>query len=193
MAGEATHQIAIMGAIGRGIRTVDSLVAHLPIDRKGVLRPLSRLVGRAYVERDEDGAYQLTESGLSFLASGAPLKSGRKGPRDKVRRPKTENFRQRAWAAMRLQSRFVQADILMLAARPDDGDAASNLRTFVMLLVRAGYLIVLPDRVPGSGLTRTPQKVFRLTRNTGELAPAFRETRGVMHDANTGEDFPCRK
>jgi len=192
MRGIAKHQIAVMGAIGRGLRTLEQLVEHLPIPRNYVVRPLSRLVTKGHVERDEDGGYKLTSEGLSFIASGETIRYGRTGPRSKVRTVKGDYFRQRAWNAMRLQPRFMLTDILLLAQTPGDHDPTTNLRSYVHQLAASGFVLVLPDRVPSSGLTRTPHKVFRLVRDSGEKAPKYRRERRVMHDPNTGEDFPCR-
>jgi len=190
--GNATHQIAVMGALGRGLRTLDELEAHLPMSRRAIVKASGRLVERRYVDREEAGTYSLTAQGVAHLEAGLPMKSGPRGPHTGKRGPNRDTFRQRAWSAMRLTGRFTQADILLRAAVTDDGNAAGNLQRYVHLLVRAGYLAVLPTRVPGSAETSNGHRVYRVVRDTGERAPMYREGARAMSDLNTGGDFPCR-
>ncbi|HEY9212091.1 MAG TPA: helix-turn-helix domain-containing protein [Ancylobacter sp.] len=189
--GTATHQIAILGALGRGIRTIDELEAHLPISRRSIHRAVSRLIIRGLIAREEAG-YGLTRQGIDVLESGVVLKSGRYRSLTARRAPNRDTFRQRAWSAMRLQPRFVQADILLIAARDSDGNAFQNLQSWVGLLQKAGYLAILPTRTEKFGREAGGACVYRLVRNTGEIAPMYRATLGVLSDMNIGEDFRCK-
>ncbi|MCJ8142933.1 hypothetical protein MKI84_08390 [Ancylobacter sp. A5.8] len=191
MAGTATLLAAVLGAIGRGARSIDDLDAHLPIRRSDIHRTVHRLVLRKLIAREEAGTYQLTAQGVSVLEEGRVLRSGNYRPLTGRRAPNRDSFRQRAWNAMRLQPRFEVDDIVMLARRADDGNAIRSAYRFVDLLKRSGYVAVLPARAERIGST-SGARVFRLVRDTGEIAPMHREKLGVMSDLNTGEDFPCR-
>lgn len=192
MAGTATQQIAVMGALGRGMRSLDELEQHLPLSRRNIVKAVGRLIGRDYAAREEAGVYVLTPAGSDFLEAGHPLRSGPRGPATGRRAPNRDTFRQRAWSAMRLSGRFTQADIVRLAGRPDDSDPAGNLQRFILLLLKAGYLALLPTRVPGTAETSNGYRLYMLVRDTGEAAPMHRVRHHVLSDLNTGEDFPCR-
>lgn len=191
MGGIATQQAAVLGAIGRGARSIDDLVAHLPVSRRAIHRAVHRLVVRKLIARDEVGTYQLTGEGGLVLEEGRVLRSGTRGPLTGRRSRNRDSFRQRAWTAMRLQPRFEVDDIVMLARREGDGNPTRSTYRYIDLLKRAGYVVVLPARAERIGST-SGARVFRLLRDTGEMAPMHRDKLGVMSDLNTGEDFPCR-
>lgn len=191
MAGTATWQIAVLGAIGRGVLTADAIAAHLPMDRHSVVIAVARLVSRHFVDRREDGTFQLTDEGGAFLASGEAMRSGPRGPHTGQRPPMPSSFRQRAWSAMRLRRRFGLADIITLAARDGDSDPDSNLRRWLSALERAGIVATLPARAGAHGRFSRGTKLFRLLRDTGPLAPAIRRD-GTIFDHNLREVVPCR-
>lgn len=190
MAGTATHQIAVLGAIGRGHLTMDQLAEHLPMTRHAISKAACRLITRGMLDRVETGEYRLTASGERTLADGIALKSGPSGPRPGVSRVRRDSFRQRAWAAMRLQKRFEAASIVAIAARADDTDPGSNLGRFIRRLVATGYVVELPARKRGAALTSPGFKVYHLLRDTGPTAPADHRSGGLF-DRNTGEAAPC--
>lgn len=99
----------------------------------------------------------------------APRPVPRVGPRDAI---------DRAWAAARVLRRGFDVETLALCAKVE----ASEVRTYLKLLVRAGY--VAPDRAAG----RMPGDTARLRRDTGPVAPR-RVITGLL-DRNTGEVFP---
>jgi len=191
MAGTATWQIAVLGAIGRGVLTADAIAAHLPMDRHSVIVAVARLVSRRFIDRHEDGTFQLTEEGRAFLSRGEAMRSGPRGPHTGPRPPPSSSFRQRAWSAMRLRRRFGLADIITLAARDGDSDPDSNLRRWLGALERAGYVATLSTRAGAHGRFSRGTKVFRLLRDTGPLAPAIRQG-GAIYDHNLREVVPCR-
>jgi hypothetical protein len=192
--GNATHQVALLGAVGReGAHSIDALAEHLPIARPKISAAAGKLIARGLLERVETGVFRLTPEGGQFLETGGSLTSGPNrptGPRP-TRLPDT--FRQRAWNAMRLTPRFLMADILTLAARPGDGSPEANLHRFVSQLIAAGYVAVLPSRAPGSRPTSNGHRIYTLVHRDSEAAPVFLQQKGALRDGDTGEVFPCRR
>lgn len=192
MSGIAIHQSAVMIALGENRRTLDELEAHLPISRRSIVKATGKLIERHYVEREKAGVYRLTETGSICLTKSLSLKSGPRGRHTGAQRPNRDTFRQRAWSAMRMTPRFTQPDILVLAAQPEDGNAEASLQRWVLRLIRGGYVVQLPTRAPGTAPTSNGHKVYRLMRNTGELAPIYQQRDSLLRDMNTGEEFPCQ-
>lgn len=190
MAGAATHQIAVMGAIGARTVDIDTLADSLPMSRKAISTAAGKLIAREYVERLETGLYRLTLMGREMLEAGANLRSG--PHRGRRKHPVyAHTLQQRAWAAMRLSSRFTIGDIATLAATPDDKKPEASLQRFFHRLTRAGYLAELPTRVPGQSETSNGFKQWRLLRDTGEHAPRWLDRQKAFKDWNTREVFPC--
>lgn len=191
--GNATHQaalLAVMATGNGGSLTIDQLDATLPIGRKQIATAAARLIQRAYVERAETGVYRLTLTGRKALEDGVSLTSG---PHRKRRKYPVlqDTLRQRAWKAMRLNTRFTVPDIVTLAARDTDGDAEGNIRRFCHQLVRCGYLAQLPGLVRGNKETSPGFACYRLLRDTGDAAPQYRAKDRGFYDRNTREVFPC--
>lgn len=185
MAGQGTTQIAILGAIGKGLKTLDELDAHLPIVRSEISKAVSKLIEKLLIERLEAGIYQLTAEGCDFLAEGRTITSGPTKPLHFLRAQPENTFRQRAWNAMRLQRRFTVPSISMVAKTASDGNVVHNLQVFIGRLVAAGYVVELPAREKGTALTSNGFKVFRLIKDTGHLAPVW--SKGKMVDRNLAE------
>ena len=190
--GIATHQIAVMGAIGARMVTLDELAAALPIARKAIAKAAGKLIARSYVERAEAGVYALTLTGREALAEGKSLKSG---PHRGLRKHPVyrDTLTQRAWAAMRLQPRFKIGDLVTLAAREGDGQPEKSLQRFVHRLKATGYVVELPARAKGVSETSPGFKVFRLVRDSGDQAPRWLDKQKAMKDWNTREVFASRQ
>jgi hypothetical protein len=191
MSGTATHQIAVMGAIGTSTVTIDELASALPINRKSISTAAGKLIRRGHVERLETGRYRLTLTGRETLEGGSALRSG---PHRSVRKHPVyaDTLQQRAWAAMRLSTRFTIGDIVTLAARPVDKKPEASLQRFFHRLTKAGYLVELPARAHGTSPTSNGFKVWRLMRDSGEHAPRWLDRVKAFKDWNTLEVFPCR-
>lgn len=192
----ATHQIALMGAIGLKTVTLNDLHSHLPmLNLKQISEDVGRLIRRDYVECLENGGYQLTRCGIVALDSGSPLRSARlrERPVRKARQlgPVILSLQQRAWNAIRLTpARFAIADLVMIAVNDTDKDARSNLANFVTRLANAGYLAELPSRAK-SATHPKGAKQWVFVRNTGEKAPSWLRSEKAFRDRNTNETFPA--
>lgn len=188
MSGSATHQIAVLAAIGDRAVSLDELAEALPIERKAIVKASMKLITRSFLEREEAGVYRLTEAGLAALRSGEPLRSGPHRGRRKIPLYR-DTLSQRAWAAMRLQARFTLGDLVTLAARASDKQPMQSLQRFVWRLTAAGYLAQLASRVPGVAETSPGHRQWRLIRDTGEHAPRWIEKQRAFRDWNTREIF----
>ena len=182
MAGTGTIQIAVLGAIGKGLKSLDELDCHLPISRKEISKAACKLVIKKLIERLEAGHYQLTDDGQLFLAEGRTITSGPNQPLSFLRQAPRNTFRQRAWNAMRLQKRFTVQSIITVAKIISDGNVSHNLQVFIWRLAAAGYVVELPAREKGTALTSNGFKVFRLIKDTGHLAPVW--SKGKIVDRN---------
>lgn len=189
MAGTATHQIAVLGAIGHGHLTVAEIADHLPIDRHDVSVAAGKLVSRRLIERMGVGTFRLTPAGKEFLDAGRALKSGPRG-RHTGQRRYHGTFRNRAWSAMRMMKRFSVPDVVMRAAREEDRDPESNLGHWLRRLIAAGYVAELPVRADDGVRNSNGLKLYWLVRDTGPLAPAHRKG-GDLYDHNLREVVPC--
>lgn len=185
MSGSGTHQIAILGAIGKGFKSIDELDRHLPISRKEISKAACKLIVKKLIDRLEIGCYQLTDEGRNFLAEGRTITSGPNKPLSFLRAAPENTFRQRAWNAMRLQHRFTVPSISMVAKTASDGNVVHNLQVFIRRLVAAGYVVELPAREKGTAVTSNGFKVFRLIKDTGHFAPVW--SKGKMVDRNLAE------
>lgn len=170
--------------------TIDQLAEDLDLTKRQVSDAAAKLLRRNYLERMAIGCYQLTTEGLAAAAAGEVIRSGPRGPREKVREVR-DTFRQRAWSSMRMQRLFTIPDIVLEAARPSDADPATNLGRYLIALTGAGYVKISPHRASGTSPTSNGYKRYLLQRDTGPRAPVVLSKRPAIHDFNTGEDVSC--
>lgn len=170
--------------------TIDQLVTDLDLTPRQVSDAASKLHRRDFLERMAVGCYQLTPAGLAAAAAGEVIKSGPKGPRDKVKECKN-SLRQRAWTAMRGRRIFTVPDLIMDAATPEDLNPADNLQRYLRSLASVGYVSASPHRVPGTAPGSNGHKRFLLNCNTGMRAPTVLSKAKGIHDFNIGKDVTC--
>lgn len=193
MPGAATRQEAIIRAIGpERCLTTSQIAGAIGRPHKQVATACSTLVTSRMIERVEVGCFRLTPAGREVERGERTLQSGPRSPLCGPRIARADTLRQRAWAAMRLTRRFTVPEIVTLAARPEDGAAETHLAKWWPMLMKAGYLAVLPRRAPGSAPTSNGYKCWALIRDTGDIAPLVRSD-GTYYDYNTGEGTPRRK
>jgi len=182
---------ALLKTLGTGLcLTIDQLAETLDLTNRQVSDAAAKLLRRNYLERMAIGCYQLTPQGLTAAAAGEVIKSGPKGPRQKVQEYR-DTFRQRAWSSMRMQRLFTVPDIVLEASRPSDGNPADNLHRYLQALSRVGYVKASPHRVAATAPTSNGHKRFLLQRDTGPRAPVVLSKIPGIHDFNTGEDVLC--
>lgn len=182
--GNATQQIAVLGAIGKGYSSIENLANHLPIERHKVVKAAGKLLIRGLVERVETGVYNLTQEGKKTLECGLVLNSGPRGKR--TLRPGLRNtFRQRAWNAIRLIKRFTVSEIAMLAASDKAKSPESNLYKYLKLLKQQGIVVELPLRADDGIPTSNGLKTWRLVKDLGDIAP-YAGRDGEFKNPNSG-------
>lgn len=192
MAAAGEIPTTVLHALADGsCRTIDQLDVALDLSRRQISNGAASLILRGYAERVEAGCYQLTPAGSEAAERGETIKPGPWRPdTGKIRKPQQDTLRQRAWNAMRMSATFTIGDIVMAAAR-DDADPESNVQRYLRHLKNAGYVAELPTRQRGTHLTSNGFKRFRLIRDTGPSAPAYRAGKNTIHDYNLREDVPC--
>ena len=108
------------------------------------------------------------------------------------RRSPTGGVFQRAWSGMRtFPGAWTISDLEILATDGSKGELAELYR-YVGLLRRAGYIGRLALTRPGLSPFSRGSHLYRLTRNTGPLAPIRRRNSPAIYDHNIGEEVPCR-
>lgn len=187
-------QEAIVRAIGPAqCLTTAEIAAAIGRPNKQVATACSKLVTGAVIERVEVGCFRLTPLGRDVVSGARDLPRGcPQGPHTGPKARPPDSLRQRAWAAMRLTRRFTAGEIATLAGAAADKSPETHLVSWFGMLVRAGYLAVLPRRVPGTAPTSNGHKCWTLLRDTGEIAPRVR-LNGTYYDYNTGEGEPRAK
>lgn len=180
----------VLGAIGKGLSTLDDLDRHLPLDRNHIGKAAARLMLRGLLERIEAGQYRLTASGLDTIRHSRAIPAG---PRTgtKSRFVRLGSFRQRAWSAMRLTGRFTIGEIVTLAATDKERTPEKQLAAYLKALRSTGYIVELPVRAVDDVPHSSGNKAFRLIRDSGEIAPAYDDNGKTVYDHNTRELRPC--
>ncbi|MFG1409481.1 hypothetical protein V5G24_00075 [Xanthobacter sp. VTT E-85241] len=189
--GAATRLEAIVRTIGPAkCLTTAEIAGAIGIPNKQVATACCRLITGQIIERVEVGCFRLTAEGKKVARGERRLRSGPRSRLTGPRVPRPTTLRQRAWAAMRLSRRFTVGEIVTLAATAEETKAEAHLVKWFGLLVRAGYVALLPRRVPGTSPTSNGAKCWALLKDTGEIAPVIRPD-GSVYDYNTGAGEPC--
>lgn len=189
MPGDATCQMAVLNALADGeCLTIDALADRAGLTRRQVSNAAARLIGRALVVRVETGCFRATGDGLVALAKGVEIKCGSKGP-ERRDQPRRNTLNTRLWRAMRVMGKFTIPGLLELAAR-DEKHAEGMAGRYLRSLERAGYVLRLSRRTPGTSPTSNGYVRWSLIKDTGVLPPMVRQD-GSVQDPNTGEVVPC--
>lgn len=176
----------LLGVLSDGeSHRLDDLHAEMTYSKQQIIRAAVKLADHGLMDRHtEPGEYRLSERGLIQVRAGFRVNSGPATAHGKIRR-QHDTFRVRAWKAMRVLGIFTVGDVIAAAER-GESDPTDNLRSYLRVLVRAGYVIELQSKAAGTKLTSPGFKRYRLIRNTGSLAPVYRPERKVLFDFNTG-------
>jgi len=185
-------QMAVLQHLSSGLMVPTHMIAKaMDVSPKQVSRAAASLIDRAYARRSHVGIYEITARGKEALAAGVIITSG---PIDAsanvLLRQETNRFLDRVWRSMRLRGVFTISDVVCDAV-DGERDAMTSAGRYIRILKSAGYVVDLPGRRKGTRPGSNGSKRFRLVRNTGPRAPLHRSKLGIVHDFNTGEDFPC--
>ena len=176
----------LAGEDAAGLR-FDQIAAFVTAGGNGLIDCLGRLRRRKLIELDAR-RYRLTAAGRAFLAAGKSFTSGAKGPHT-GKRVIENTLRQRFWHAIYIRRpKFSAPEILERAVKGTEHDAEGNLRKYLRVLTRAGYLSELPtrEREPaGAG-----HKRYLLVRYSGPRAPCWLPSHGIVFDPNDEQEYP---
>lgn len=186
MSAESGHQTAVLNALAPGdCLTLDRFGEALgDLTHRQITNAAARLVERGLVERVERGCFRLTPEGAAAREAGLVIRSGPRGPMAR-RRPVRNSLQARLWRAMRVKGKFTIPALLELAAR-DEKNPRHAAEKFIGALERAGYLLRLSRREPGTSPTSNGFVRWSLIKDTGDLPPMPRRD-GTLYDPNTGE------
>jgi len=100
------------------------------LDHEQVKSAIRTLVRRGYAERRGELRVKATLEGIAFLEAGKEITSGPNGPR--VIETEGTNLRARLWKAIRLAQKASVSELLELAARGSESNAAVRSSRFVL-------------------------------------------------------------
>lgn len=166
------------------VREAD-LVHSTGLTPKQVENSCLKLRKHGLLEKSEQGCHTITEAGSIAIAEGKQIKSGpRKYTAPKINK---NSLRIKIWRAMRIRSKFSIPEIAMLVAQGGEKDITNNIGKYVRALKKAGYLVELAKKDPGSALTSNGHKRYWLLpeRDTGMQAPVWRVAAKTVYDPNT--------
>ncbi|MDO8414166.1 MAG: hypothetical protein Q7S51_10305 [Gallionellaceae bacterium] len=169
--------------------TEERLVMLTGIVPQQVANAMQVLRKNQWLEKTKLGCHQLTAAGQQVLVAGENFRSGpKRGSQSGYRIWKKDTVRVRIWRAIRLRRKFSLPEIISLVVDENArGDITSNVRNYVCALVKAGYLVELPRREPGTALTSNGYKRWWLRdeNDTGPQAPVWRVPQKTVYDPNT--------
>lgn len=150
---------------------------------------LKKLADRGFV-RNDDHCWSLTEAGVGAVRGGVKIRGGCPGM---ARAPKrlNRNLRTRAWSVLR--NTGCKATLPELAGLMDvtyGRRFSNNISRYFSALEQSGHLTRSPIKDLTGPATSPGYDVWRLTGNTGPLAPLWRPKLGEVFDRNTGKTLP---
>ena len=173
---------------------IERLASVHDIEAKHVRTRVSRLVARKYVRSSKIGYYVPTAEGRAFAATGQPIQSGPlPGYQQRPEPSRRDCLKARLWRAIKRSKHFTRSQLLLAAARPDDGKPEPSAQRYLNSLARAGYLHELPRRAKTDVPHSAGEKIYILIEDSGAQHPRERKNRaGVwgVYDPNLAEWRP---
>jgi len=148
-----------------------------------------KLRKHGFLTKTGQGCHKLTAAGRTALAAGRKIRSGPNGPETGHRR-RDPGLRQRVWNALRTGKKLTVDDLIMRVAEGEERDPRSNIRKYLVALARAGYVRQMPVREPGLNPTSNGCVRWWLVKDTGPIAPVWRQRHGALYDGNCEEQMP---
>lgn len=170
-----------------GVMHVREIRTATGLSEDQVQDAIQTLVRRGYAQRRGEGRVKATAQGLAFLHNGSRITSGRKGPR--VAETEGTSLRSRLWRALRLSQKATISELLLLAERGEERNAAENAKHYLNALVRSGHVLRLSRRAESEWPATTGATRYSLALNTGPLPPQYNRRQKRIYDPNTGETF----
>lgn len=165
---------------------IDLLIHNTELGRKQIADACTVLVNRELIERIKPGCYKMLPAGLVLIKTGGEVKSGPRGIT--AAKQHTGTLRVKTWRAMRQRKKFSLNDLIVLVADGDEKAIESNLGKYLRALERTGYLTRMARRETGTASTSNGYLRYLLVRDTGPLAPVWRQGKETVYDPNTTEE-----
>jgi len=185
----STTSQQVLAALGQriGVFHVHEIQKMTNLSGEQIQGALKTLVRRGFVERRGTGLIKATAEGWAFLSVENEIKPGPTAPRRS--KGGSSNLRDRLWKALRLAQKATIPELLELAARGSEINAALNAKDYLNALVRSGHVIRLTRRAPPVWPATTGASRYCLILDTGPQAPTYNPHRKSVFDPNTGETF----
>jgi hypothetical protein len=148
-----------------------------------------KLRKHGFLTKTGQGCHKLTAAGRAAIAAGRKIRSGPNGPETGHRR-RDRGLRQRVWNALRSGKKLTVDDLIMRVAEGGERDPRSNVRKYLVALARAGYVRQMPVREPGLNPSSNGCVRWWLVKDTGPIAPVWRQRHGALYDGNSEEQMP---
>lgn len=176
------QRLLIALAEAQADQSVAQLAARVERDRHAVGEALRVLTRRGLIERIAYGVYRLAPAGQALLETGCTVRSGP----DQGRAPRvlTQTLRHRVWTLLGSRRKVSLPELLRLAVTGQEKEAESNIRHYLRLLERTGYLLRLQSRKPGDALTSPGYLQWLVLRWTGPRPPVARRRFAIAWDPN---------
>jgi len=170
------------------VREIRKAIALTEDQVQGAVKTLVR---RGYVKRlgqIGEGRVKASAEGLAFLEAGKQVTSGPNGPGKLGEDGST--LRSRIWRALRLLRKGTIAEILELAERGSEGNAARSTKEYLNALCRSGHCMRLSR--PGDKAewpnTKPPTR-YCLCLDNGPTAPLYDKRQRHVYDPNIKKVF----
>lgn len=179
---------AVLKALGSRLGKVPAatLAAETSLSLDRIYSALAVLIRLGFAQKCGEGHAKATAEGLRLLEAGKGIHHGPKGPR--ALEQDGTSLRSRLWRALRLLHKASVRDLLELAERGTEGNAAMNAKDYLNALVRSGHLSRVRKGVPEPPAT-TPPTRYCLVRDTGPMPPQWNKRQRRIYDPNTQESF----
>ncbi len=190
MGARVTQDAVLRAARDGGVVSVGAIAGAIRGPRKNVAKAALKLVDRGYFFRVGVGVYRITGAGRSWLETGKSIKSGpvKQSPKTRTRR---DGFRERFWRALMVREKAATVEELL--ERSLDGSEKNpkdNAYRYLRALEATGFVVRMSIKVKGDTPTSNGFDRFLLMRRTGHRAPIWRSSKNIVHDPNTGKDYP---
>lgn len=164
----------------------EDIAAFTGLTAKQVEQGCLKLRQHGMLEKTEQGCHLTTDAGREAMFAGATIRSGPKGKHIAPKINKN-SLRIKVWRAIRIKSKFFIPDLAMLVAEGGEKDITSNIGKYIRALEKAGYIVKMPKREPGTKMTSNGHIRYWLLpeRDTGPQAPVWRVAANVIYDPNT--------
>lgn len=172
--------------------TKEQLVALTELTPAQITGFVSKLSGHGLLTVTSKGCYKVTDAGKEVLEAGGRFRSGPKGKESGACRILENTLRVRIWRAMRIRRKFSVPELISLIVDgTEQGDISNSVQKYLGALAKAGYLIEMPRREPGTAIGSTGYKRWWLqeVKDTGPQAPVFKARIKTVYDPNTRESI----